>query len=228
MSRRGYAIAAATGGIATAVIAVFFAFLPEVTAIYAPSEVSPLVSEFQRANVQDDLDLVFGSPPNPDVVAAMDAINRLDLFGFIPAYTLFLAAASLMLAGGMRKVWSWVMIASALAGAGADVVETTTQLQLTADWGRTDALLPLIAPAHWAKYGALAANAAAVAVFCLFMAPRRWLLGAAALPALPCTLVVFFGIMDQPRLFSAAFALYWMTLLVASLREALRRKARPA
>lgn len=223
MSRRAYAIAAVIGGLATLAIAIGFAFLPEAAAIYAPGEVSSIVGDFQRAATQDDLDLVFGAPPNPDVVAALDAINRLDLFGFIPAYLVFLVAAALMLGGGARKLWAWVMIAPALVGAGADLVETTTQLQLTADWARTNELLPLVAPAHWVKYGALAVNAFAVAVFCLRNARQCWLLGLAALPALPCTLLVYLGIADEPRLFSAAFALFWAALLFVSLREVFRR-----
>lgn len=228
MSRRAYAIAAAFLGFITLGIAFAFAYLPDVAAIYAPSEVSGLVSEFQRAASQDDLDLVFGSPPNPDVIAAMDAINRLDLFAFIPAYALFLGAAALMLAGGPRRAWTWAMIAPVLAGAGADVVETSAQLQVTADWTRTNELLPLIAPAHWAKYGALGVHAAALAAFCLLNAPRRWVLGVAALPALPALLAVFLGALDQPRIFSAAFALCWVALLLVAVREALRREAKPA
>lgn len=223
MSARAFAILAVIFGLATTGVVIGFGYLPEVSAIYGPGEVSPVVSEFQRAQTQDDLDLVFGSPPNADVVAALNAVNRLDLYAFIPAYTLFLIAAALMLAGGARRAWAWVMIAPALVGAVADAFETATQLQLTGDWNRTSEILPLIAPAHWVKYGVLGVNAAAVAGFCMFNAPRRWLLGAAALPVLPALLVVLFGVVDQPRLFSAAFALFWVTLLLVSVREALRR-----
>jgi hypothetical protein len=219
------AIATVVLGLATLGVAVAFSYLPEVAAIYGPGEAP--IADFQRAATQDHLDLVFGSPPNPDVVAAMDAINRLDLFAFIPAYALFLIAAALMLARGARKGWVWAMIGPVLVGAGADIVETSSQLQLTADWARAEALLPLIAPAHWAKYGALGLNAAAAAAFCLLQRPRRWLLGLAALPALPAVLAALFEVFDPPRLFSAVFALFWVVLLLVACGQALRRGAKP-
>ena len=117
-------------------LAVFLALgrQPEVSAVYGARDVANAVSAFQRAATLGDLARVFGVPPDRDVIAAMDAVNRLDLWAFIPAYVLFLAAAAIMLAGPRRGPLLWAAIGFALIGGAADAVETATQLRLTADW----------------------------------------------------------------------------------------------
>jgi hypothetical protein len=209
-------------GLAT--LAVFLALgrQPDVSALYGASEVANVVSAFQRAETVADLARVFGVPPDPRVIAAMDALNRLDLWAFIPAYALFLTSAAVMLAKSARRPLLWAAIAFALIGAVADAGETSMQLRLTADYGNAAAYLP-IAPWHWLKYAALALNGFAVAGLCLLAAPRRWLLGAAALAPAPCVLLAWAGL-AEPRLFSAAFALYWLALLAVAVKETVRAK----
>ncbi len=218
---RIWPLLAIVSGLATLGVFVAFNLLPAVSAAYAPGTLSDAVSAFQRAETMADIAAVFGDPPRAAIVAAQDSVNTLDLYAFIPAYTLFLVAGAAMLAGGVRQPMAWLAIAPALVGAGADIVETLQQLRLTADWNNSAEQLP-IAPAHWAKYAALGCNGLGVAALVLLGARKRWVLGVLALAPLPCVLVVWTGFVDDTRLFSAAFGLYWIALLVVAMREALR------
>lgn len=207
----------------TATLSVFIAFgqLPEAAAVYAPTEVGLAVSEFQRSTTFADLAAVFGEPADPAIIAAMDAINTLDLYAFIPAYALFLIAASLMLAGGSNRVIAWAAIAAALIGAGGDAVETYQQLQLTADYQNAATHLPLIAPSHWVKYLGIGANGILIAALCLLGGSKRWLLGLVALLPLPLIAAAWAELID-PRIFTGAVGLYWAALLVVALTAVVR------
>jgi hypothetical protein len=209
-------------GLATLGLLVAFNVMPAVSAFYAPGDVGSAISEFQRAATMADLVSVFGDPPDPAAIAAMDAINTLDLYAFIPAYAVFLLAAAAMLAGGLRQRLAWPAIAFALIGAGADAIETFMQLRVTADWDNAAAQLP-IAPWHWAKYAALALNGLAVAAICFLAARRRWIMGVIALAPAPCVLAAYAG-WAEPRLFSAAFAIYWLAMLGVAVTELVRAK----
>lgn len=211
------------GGLATLGVFVGFNLLPQVVAAYAPGTLSEAVSEFQRAEILSDLAALFGDPPDAGIIAAQNAVNLLDLYGFVPAYTLFLVASAAMLAGGARRALAWAAILPALIGAGADAVETVRQLQITADWPNAEAQLPL-APWHWAKYLGLACNGLGVALIGVLGARKRYLLGVLALLPLPCVLAVWSGWLDDTRLFSAAFALYWTAMLAIAIMEAARAK----
>lgn len=226
MSARVWPLTALAFGLVTLGVFVAFSMMPAVSAFYAPGDVGLAISEFQRAATMADLASVFGDPPDPAAIAAMDAINTLDLYAFIPAYAVFLMAAAAMLAGGLRQRLAWPAIAFALVGAGADVVETFLQLRVTADWDNAAAALP-IAPWHWVKYAALALNGLAVAAICFLAARKRWILGAVALLPAPCVIAAYAG-WAEPRLFSAAFALYWIALLAVAVMELVRTKGAPA
>jgi hypothetical protein len=223
---RAWPLATTILGLAT--LAVFLALgrQPEVSAVYGANEVAGVVSAFQRAETTADLVTIFGAPPDARVVAAMDALNRLDLWAFIPVYVLFLIAAAIMLARHPPGPLLWAAAAFALVGGGADAIETSTQLRLTADWDNAAAHLP-IAPWHWLKYAALALNGFAVAGLCLLKQPRRWLLGLAALAPLPCVLAAWAGL-ATPRLFSVAFAVYWVALLALAVIGTVRAKGASA
>jgi hypothetical protein len=212
------------GGLAALGVFVAFNVLPEVSAVYAPGSVGEAVSAFQRAETLEDLAAVFGAPARAELIAAQDAVNTLDLYAFIPAYALFLVAGAWTLAGGARQpAAAWVAITAALAGAGADIVETAQQLRLTADYSNAAAHLP-IAPAHWAKYAALGVNALGVSAMALLGARKRPILGVLGLAPLPCVLAVWAGLIEDTRLFSAAFGLYWIALLGLAVMTWVRAK----
>lgn len=209
MTGRAWPLATLILGLATLVSLLWLGMAPEVEQVYTRGEVGPAVSAFQRAETTADLARVFGDPPNPAIVAAQDVINTRDLYVFIPAYALFLVAAALML--GARGPALYAAIGFALIGAGVDVLETMRQLRVTADLESAAAHLP-IAPWHWAKYLALALNGAAIAAICFMAARKRWLVGVLALAPLPLVLAAWAGVIS-PRMFSAAFAAYWLALL---------------
>jgi hypothetical protein len=191
-----------------------------VRAVYEPSEVGVAVSEFQRAETMGDIARFFGTPPDPAKIAAMDAVNWPDLYAFIPAYALFLCAAAVML-GGLRNRWSQAAIAFALIGALADSIETFKQLELTTDIENAELYLP-IAPWHWVKYAALALNGVSIASLCITGERKRWILAIIALLPLPLVAGAYAGLIS-PRLFSGAFALYWIALLAISVIETFRK-----
>lgn len=206
-------------GIATLIAFFWLGGQPAVRAVYAANEIAPAVSAFQRAETLQDIVLVFGFPVDNARVEAMNALNRLDLWAFIPAYTLFLSAAALMV-GGLRNRWTHIAISFALAGAAADAVETWKQLQLTADIANAEAHLP-IAPWHWLKYAALALNGAAITSLCLTLEKRRWVLAAIAFAPLPLVALSYMGAIST-RVFAAAFTVYWVGLLAVALIETVR------
>lgn len=224
MSTRAFAYAAIVFGLATLGVFAAFSFLPEVQGAYQPGMVGPALSLFQRAETTADLNAVFGVPANQAALTAMHAVNQLDLWLFIPAYTLFLIAAAMVLTGGARTPLALLAILFALAGAGADAIETIAQLAITGDYDSAPAHLP-IAPWHWLKYGALAAHAWVAAAICLLGAPRRWIVGALSALPLPFVLLAWLGV-SEPRLFSIAFALAWLALLGAAIKAALPVRSR--
>lgn len=210
-------------GIAT--LGSFFALgaQPAVSSVYADrNEVAAEVSVFQRAETPADIAAVFGEPADAAKVSAMDALNTLDLYAFIPAYTLFLIAAAIML-GGRQSTWTWGAILFAVIGAGADVLETQRQLQLTADLSNVAAHLP-IAPYHWAKYIALGMNGAAIAVVCFLGAQRRWVLMLLSAAPLPLVALSYADLLST-RVFAMAFTLYWVALLVVAAVQLIRKPA---
>lgn len=223
MKARALPIAALVFGLLTLATFLMLGSSETVRAAYDSSEISPAVSAFQRSDSIADIVAVFGVPPDPAKIAAMDALNTVDLYGFIPAYTIFLTLIAIVL-GGLRNRWVQAAIAFAVLGGAFDAIETWKQLQLTADLRNAGAHLP-IATWHWLKYGALALNGVAVASLCILN--KRWILGVIALAPFPFVLGAYLDL-TSPRLFSTAFALYWVALLVMSVIETVRAKGAKA
>jgi len=221
MTSRASAIAALVFGLATLGVFVAFNFLPDVAAVYAPGEAATYVSAFQRSTTLADLAQVFGDPADPAIIAAMDQLNTLDLYAFIPVYALFLVAAAFMLGG--NAILKWLAVLAALVGAGGDAVETYQQLQLTADYQNATTHLPLIAPMHWVKYAGIGLNGVLVSALCFTAERKRWVLGIVGLMTLPIVAASYIGLVE-PRAFAGAVALYWTALLVVSIIAAVRAK----
>lgn len=219
MSARALSLVTLVLGLATLGAFLWLGLAPEVTSVYGRNEVALAVSEFQRSVTPADLARVFGEPADPAIIAAMDSVNTRDLWVFIPAYTLFLIAAALLLSQERGPI-TWAAIAFALIGGAADAVETVIQLRITADYANAGQHLP-VATWHWTKYLGLALNGLAVAALCLLGAHKRWIVGVIALAPLPLVLLAWAGV-TSPRLFSVAFAAYWIALLVLALIETVR------
>lgn len=210
MSTRVWPLVTLILGLVTLGFFVALGSQPAVTAIYERSEISAAVSAFQRAETLAEVARIFGSPPDERVIAAQNAINTLDLWGFIPAYALFLSAAAIML-GGLNNRWTQAAIAFAVIGAIADAIETWKQLQLTADIENAETYLP-IATWHWLKYLALALNGVAIASLGLTATNKRIIVAVIALAPLPLVAASYVDLLST-RVFAGAFALYWVSLL---------------
>ena len=214
---RVWPLTTAVAGAVTLAIVIAFGGLPEVRAAYASGEFAAAFSAFQRVTTMAELDALFGDPADPARLAAMSAGNALDLYAFIPAYIVFLIAATAMLAGGLRKPVAWLAIVPALVGAGADVFETWTQMQMTADWSRAPELLPLVAPACWTKYVALALHGLACSAIAFLGAPRRWLIGALGLVPMAGILAFWAGALQIPSPMTMVFGIFWIALLALAV-----------
>lgn len=219
MIKRPWPLLTLAFGIATLIAFVSLGGQEAVRAAYAANEVSVAVSAFQRAETPADIAMVFGWPADSARIAAMDALNTVDLWAFIPAYVLFLSAAAVML-GGRANRWTQLAIVFAVLGGAFDAIETWKQLQLTANINDVAPHLP-IAPWHWLKYAALALNGVAIASLCFTSEKTRWVLGVIALIAFPLVIASYMEFLST-RAFAAAFAAYWIALLVVSAIEAVR------
>jgi hypothetical protein len=222
VTARAWPIATIVLGLASFAIVMAFQYLPEVRAAYAMGEFSPALSSFQRASTMADLAAVFGAPADPGKLAAMNAGNRLDLYGFIPAYTLFLIAGAATLAGGVRAPLAWLAIAPTLIGAGADVVETSRQIAIGVNYADAVPHLPL-APWCWTKYFGLAFGALGMSAISLRGARKRWALGALGFAPLLATSADALGLIALPTLMTLSNGVFWVALIVVGAIEALAK-----
>lgn len=221
MKSRSLAIGTLALGAASIAVLVAFALLPEVR---TAGECLPTgaVVQFELARNAEDLAAIFGAGDascGPRVIAAMDAINRLDLLAFIPTYTAFALAAALFLAGGALRPLLIAAAAAAFGAAAGDYLETTTLLKITQTLDLPEALLGMSQAGAWSKFALLAAHALFCAGLCFLGERRRPILGALLL--LP-TLGVAAAAYDHVQLanvMNGAFALAWLGLLAASARD---------
>jgi hypothetical protein len=209
-------------GLVSIAIVLTFSTLPEVRIAYPNGDFALELGRFQRAVSMADLASVFGDPADPAKLQAMSAGNTLDLFAFIPAYTLFLVAGALMLGGGPRAPLSWLSIVPTLFGAGGDIIETTHQLAVTADYANAASQLP-IALWCWVKFFGLAFGALGVSAIC-FLGPReRWVLGAIGFLPLIVTLGDFLELIHAPTLMTLGDGGFWVALILVGFREMVRK-----
>jgi hypothetical protein len=175
------------------------------------------VVQFEFARTPEQLAAVFGPPVcHQPVIAGMDAVNHLDIAAYIPGYTAFAALAALWLGGRSRL--ALVAVGLAVVAFVADMVETTTLLQITKDIAAAGPLLPRSSTAAWIKFAALGAHALTLALVCLRATPRRRIL--AVLLMLPAIGVVAARVdPGSVRLMTAGFGLGWTAMMLLALRE---------
>lgn len=217
-SRLWPALTALTG-LASLAITIAFKTLAPVKAAGA-CMTDGAVIQFELATKMSDLAAIFGSANcTPKVIAAMDAVNHLDIAAYIPTYTAFGICAAVWLGGRLRAPLVLAAIALALTAFAADMIETTGLLQATRDLAAAEPLLGRISTAVWIKFGALALNALALALICLTGAPRRLILGVLlVLPVIGTALAY----LDQSRLglMTLGFVLSWTPMMLLAIREA--------
>lgn len=229
MPARGWAVAAALTGLATIALLVVFAMLPEARAAAGCLPAGSVV-QFELARNGADLAAIFGAPESacrPLAIAAMDAVNRLDVTAFIPTYTAFGICAALYLTGGGFRPLALAAILASLAAAAGDYLETTTLLSLTSSLDAPDALLAPLGIGAWSKFAMLATHAFFCAGLCLIAETRRPILGVLLLAPAPATALAAFDHVRFASIMNLAFALAWLGLLVFAARDAIAPKRAP-
>lgn len=206
-------------GLASLAITVAFRMLGLVKAAGACMTDGSVIA-FEFADTPAKVAAVFGSPEcKPLVIAGMDAVNRLDIAAYIPAYTAFAISAAIWLAGRAWAPLALAAIAAALTAFTADMIETITLLQITKDLIAAEPMLPRAAGAAWVKFFALAVHALLLAAVCLRASPRRLILGGLLLLPVVGTALAW---LDQSRTvwMTLAFVVSWMPMLAVAIREA--------
>lgn len=209
----------AIAGLGTLGVTAMFRALPEVKAAGA-CMTDGAVIQFELATKMSDLAAVFGGADcQSKVIAAMDAVNHLDIAAYIPVYTAFGICAAIWLGGRLRAPLVLAAVALALVAFAADMIETTGLLNVTANLTAAEPLLAQISTAAWIKFGALAVSALVMALICLGSAPRRLILGVLlVLPVIGTTLAW----LDQSRLglMTLGVVLSWTPLMLVAIKEA--------
>lgn len=224
---RLWAIATALSGIAALGVTIAFQALPEVKAAGACAA-SDAVLRFEFARTLADLDEIFGPSGGEcraKVVAALDAVNTLDVLLFIPAYTAFVSFAALFLSGGKLGALPMMAIAAAIIALSADYVETIGLLSYTPDLTPAPEMLARSSSAAWIKFAALGVNGLLLAVICFTAAPRaRWIIGALlCLPSIGVAMM-FVDLRWVPAQTFAFFA-SWTPLLIMAIKSSITGRA---
>ncbi len=229
MSERGWAVAASIFGALTLATFVAFALLPEMHAASACLPPGSVV-QFELARNDADIAALFGAPDSacrPLAVAAMDAVNTLDVRFFIPIYTLFCLCAVGFLARGRFRGLAWIGASAALVALVGDYVETFALLDTTRVLDDPSAL-PLLMSATllgaWTKFAALAVHALICAGLCWTGTPKRRVLGLVLLLPTPGVLAAAYDHHALAALMNGAFGLAWAALLIAAVLGTLRSK----
>lgn len=219
---RLWAVLTAVTGLAVVAVSTAFTLLPEVVAGQAAGcyGKTPPVVAFEFARTVAEASPLFGTGAcRPLALSAMDAINRLDILAYIPAYSLFAVFGAVFAARGARPPLVLMAILAAILAFVADMIETTTLLRATADLEAAGALLPRSSAAAWTKFAALAVHGLLVAAVCLRVAPRRWIVGLAMI--LPAVGVAAAAIdpAAYSKLMMLGLTVGWMVLLAFALKE---------
>lgn len=218
---RIWALITAIAGIATLGTVVAFQNLEPVAAA-RECGAGEAVIRFELARSVNTLNQIFGgadSACRAKVIAAVDAVNTLDVQVFIPAYTAFAAFAALFLSEGRLSSPALAAVTAALLACVSDYVETLSLLAYTPALAPSADQLATSANAAWIKFAALGVNGLCLAVLCFSAGARRPILG-----ALLCLPAIGVGMMavDLKWIWvqSLAFFAGWTPLLLMSARGA--------
>jgi len=218
--------AAVIAGVVTLAISIAFMLLPETTAaIRACGGNTPSIVHFQLAlNVADVLEALgpAGACRQASIVG-MDAVNRLDLYAYIPAYGAFLLLSLFVVTTEAKLRRYWLVALNVIAALLADVYETSRQLAITADLTNAEPYMPVLIVASRTKFIGLTLAALAASWAGWQARPRRVTLAVSCLPALllmPLALLVPKSFGDVGTL---TLAIAWLALLASVTRSALRK-----
>ncbi|MBX3478838.1 MAG: hypothetical protein KF842_00410 [Caulobacter sp.] len=220
---RLWAVLTAVAGLLVLGVTIAFRLLPQVQQASGCLSEGAVV-EFEMARTLDALQAIFGLPAEScraDVIAAMDAINHLDVFAYIPAYSAFALCAAMFLADARLGRLVLAALALAVIALVADYVETLSLLAITPRIEQNVSLAPIASTAAGVKFGALAAHAMALAAMGLSARPRRWIVSILLLAA-PLGFVVAASDMRRLSMLTLGLTIAWTPVMVLAAWRALR------
>jgi hypothetical protein len=221
-NRRWWAIATVKCGLVTFAVCAMFFRLPEVDSLYpSANEASAAMTRFQLARNEADIAHVLGDPADPRLAAAMNAANRLDLIAFIPAYGLFLLLAGPLVIGRLDDRRTAIVLSATLVGVVGDLIETSTQLRMTADLANAADLLDRLGAGSAMKFFGLGTAAAVCAAVCLRERPRHYGLAFGAVMQVLSTLAAFYDPARFGAGLSGSIGGFWVGLTIHALQESL-------
>lgn len=212
-------------GVATMGVTYGFTQLAAVKAAYPAGDFTLQLSAFQRATSMDQLTALFGNPPDAGKLAAMTAGNSLDLYAYIPVYTIFLIWAALMLgqdANGKGRALQWFPIIAILVGCAGDILETASQLAISMDWNNAAAALPRVAVGCWTKFFGIAVHAIGCSALCFTGDRKRWILGVLGVLPLIGTTAEYLHLVPIGAALTPTFGIFWVALIVVAVADLLR------
>ncbi len=164
MSNRVWAILTVVAGLAMLASTVASGTLGEVAAL-GDCAVDGFIIRYELARDAADLAHVFGAAGDacrPLRVDAMDALNRIDLFWFVPGYVLFLVCGGFFLASATRLPVAIAAGALAVIAGVLDVFETLGLLAASPDHAPDAAQMTTIYWLATGKFVLLVLNALAL------------------------------------------------------------------
>jgi len=219
--------AAVAAGLATLVITIVFALLPEVSAaIRACGGRTPSLVRFQLALTVADVLEALGPAGacREAAIVAMDAVNRLDLHAYIATYGAFLLLSLFVVMKEARLRGYWLVALIAIAALIADVYETSRQLAITVDLANAERHMAVLMVASRAKFIGLTVAALAASWAGWQARPRRMVLAVSCLPALVLMPLALLAPKSFGDLGTLTLAVAWLALLASVSRLALRRR----
>jgi hypothetical protein len=194
-----------------------------------PAGVSAMVA-YQLSLTAADIEAVFGPAGDPcraTMIAAMDRANTVDLIGFIPTYSVFLACFFLALMRAGAGVVARVGLAAVVAAFLFDVLETSTQLHITAALPGSTVSLTLLAIGSRGKFLAAAVSSACAGT--AMIARGKIVARLAGMACLAGGLLVVVGLVYAPAraALSAGVPVAWLVILLYAAAAA-ARAGRPA
>ena len=221
-NRRPWAVTTVSLGLITFTVCAMFFQLPEVDRVYpSASDATAAMTKFQLADSAAVVAEVLGDPVDTNVVAAMTAANKLDLFAFIPVYGLFLLMAGPLVIGRFDDRLTLTILVATFVGVLGDIVETSTQLRMATDPSKVPQLLDQLAFGSTMKFFGLGKAALLCAYACLRERPRHYGLAFGGVMQMLATIAAFYDPARFGSGLSGAVGGFWVGLTIHAIQESL-------
>jgi hypothetical protein len=211
MSTRAAWILCLAAGLIVVALTVIIGGVEGVRACDGVKSPAPMI-RFEWVRNVDEVEALFGAEPCRSTLAsAFDEVNRLDMWGYIPAFTLFQLLAAWALSGSGRRLAAAAALA-AIVAAICDQAEDQILFAITAslpgEQGQIDMLFWLVR----AKFALLAAAAACLGIL---LARRRDATRWHGMAMIAAAAVALAGLID-PRLLAPGIGIAWAALIFAA------------